>query len=1131
MATYASRSTKYASTATPGVMSGGGSPSSSGGSSGGGVGSSSFGGVISGSTPIVTPAAGSSTPTGTPGSGNFNPGSGATVKQIGDHTYTVGANNTVLNTASSAGSQYIGYGVSQTGPKTYTLTPPAAGSQPGVVQQEINRLSEKYPGYSPVIGGISSDNVGWGIIGYVTGTLPSDALTLKKYQYYTGPSPKEALERMKAEEVSKLVEARKEFPLLPWDKFTSDEGAVAARKWVESQGGVITGVGILGPGEQSAYTRASARTSYAKALGKYGFVLEETPFGGGMGGENIPGVDVIKYGASNLFARLGERDISSQTGKPSTRGTADFTVVGGNLKDVLEVKGGQEAVINAASGTQFTLIKPDVVAPSNESFMPSGWNNLYNNPVSQPSPFSQVDPDVMAIMPKSETLPVETPQGMRVSSSPFLINLASPLLQMPEEKETYTTVTESYVKPTSGGYAETGFIGGAFMFAGTGPLQYAAFKAGQYGINVGTALVGAASTIVGRVLKEGTEKYYTPVVDKIIGYTPESLKEPVAAGLLTAGPPGANVAFYYMDKLINTDKLTPTQRAVKVSGDVAEAVGIISTATFLGPKLIPQVGLETAANKLSLSVSKPYANVPEVEGGGFQVSIRKGGNPPNILYSTSKGNLNEPLVSEGINKPGLTERTTPMVEETYWSSAKSVEANTFKQKIPTEMTKPLDIASDVKSFKGEPGYTRVLSEELKSNKDLTGFGGVARTTQGASVETSDVDIFVTSRRSSTDVAKTLLEKFNAVKGSPVRISEQSPSLIEKQVEGGGYVHLVDIHGVDSPEIQSGIRLDKEFFPYGRPMSYESVRVDGINVRRLSVEGSALRGAATLPKVRGLTPYTPEETLLFETKIKPRYVEMGGTFEPVSHRIKDVGNFYDIQGRLIKAGEMEGSKSTVMDKSNLRRFKESAEYKFGKNVFKSSANVKDVYLFGDGSPSVKPYSIAPSIGYPKVVSSPSVASNIGYYPSVSIAPKSLSISYTPLSPSTTRPVSYSPPSPSTAQKSYSVYTPPSPSVSTSISIYTPPSPSPSISIYNPPYPSPPTSMSPYNMPYNYEIPGGIGPIWSVGGVSAGGRRRRGRSQRFVPAFVAEADVVLDMAGLGGGRSVRKSRHKTKRRKKK
>ena len=846
------------------------------------------------------------------------------------------------------------------------------------------------------------------------------------------------------------------------------------------------------------------------------------PFGGGMAGELLP-ESALSLGFERLFERRGREGLG--------------------VKPTLEVKGGTvrdipyEQLVSAPSGTTFTVTYEEANVPTTPlkiSSPPSGkeadpFDNVIKASLIPPIGFGGV----------LSNLPTY-PEGSKVMEAP-------PKIYAPGMVPMESTIIESYTKPGIGSYIETGAIGAGLMVGFSGPLQVAAFKAGQYGINVGTALVGASSTIVGRVSREATVKYYTPIVEKIESYVPTQFKEPVAASLLTAGPPGLNIAFYYADKFVYGGNLTPGQRAGKVSGDVAEAVGIISTATLLGPKLIPAVSVQTAANKLSLTVSKPYSNVPEVDSSGLQISIRKGGNVPNILYDSTKIKLNEQVVAGRLTEPGLTQRVNPLVEESYLRSAKEVQLNTRLQTVPKSMMKELDIARDVKAFKGEPEYARVLTEELKGSRDLTGFGGVSRVAHKASTSTSDIDIFITSRRSSTSEAQSLLSKFQSVKGSPVRISPESPSLIEKQV-GKGYVHMVDVKGSDSPEIQSGIKLNKDFFPYGQPITYESVKIGGVQVRRLSVEGTALRGASTLPKSTGLTPYTPEETLIFETKLKGRYIEMGGTFEPASHRIKDVRNFYDIQQRLIEAGRVTGSKSTATDVVSIRNYAKAADFKFGGLVDKSGRTYEPIlnyYSKVGARPSVSPfvqsYGSTSRVGTRLASSSVSVSPSSPYvlsYPSLAhykpYVPPSASVGsvrvYGSLSPSVSKSVSVYSPKPTSPYISVHKSVLPSRLASGSKSVSAYYSPSPSLSIYTSPSPSPSPSrsVSPSLTPFTGYIPlgGGGGVLWSAGGLLDEGRRGRSKRQRFVPAFVPSGGELFEL--FGEGRRVSRRASKKRRR---
>jgi hypothetical protein len=952
-------------------------------------------------------------------------------------------------------------------------------SEKGAVEGEVERISRKYPGYVAPNASVQAQNI--------AAKMHPEVREAEKYPGWNG-------------------------------KQTDISGNLRALASAQE-------VGYYGQGEyaSTAGRMPGSQMPVLKSLHERMGI----PYGGGMSEEYIP-ESSLSVGFQNLFERRSQRLESSRTYTPFTQQI--LSVKGGSFKDIP-----YEQLNKAPSGTTFTITSTNYNIPT-----PSIKPNTTNT--NETDPFDNVIKS--SLIPNIgfggilNNLP-SIPEGTKLMEEP-------PKIYAPGIIPLEQITTETYNKPGIGSYLETGYIGAGFMLGFTGPLQVAAFKVGQYGINVGTALVGAASTIVGRVSKEATVKYYTPIAEKIESYIPTQLKEPAAATLLTAGYPGLNIAFYYADKMVYGGNLTPGQRAGKVTGDVAEAAGIITTATFLGPKLIPQMSLQTAANKLSLTTSKPYSDIPEVDSSGFMVSIRKGGNTPKILYDNTKISLNEQVVASEIAKPGLTQRVNPLVEESFLRSSKEVQLNTRFQSVPKNMIKELNIEQDVKAFKGEPEYARVMTEELKQNKDLTGFGGVSRVTHQASESTSDIDMFITSSRTSTSEAESLLSKFQNVKGSQVRINPESPSLIEKKV-GKDYVHMVDIKGSDSPEIQSGIKLNKDFFPYGQPITFESVNVGGLNVRKLSVEGTALRGASTLPKAKGLTPFTPEETFIFETKFKGMYIEMGGTFEPASHRIKDVKNFYDIQQRLIEAGKVTGSKSTASDTLSIKNYAEAADFKF-KGLIDNAGRRYNPILSYYSKTNIKP-SVSPII---QAYGSTSIGSVLRVIPSRSVSSVSSFISfsptvsqrlYVPSSRSVNNNKVYESPI-SSSVKSVSTYYPKaipssitygnkitSTSLIKSITQY---SPSPHMSIYVSPYsstyrPSYPSSSLTSYLGYNSFGGGGGGVIWSSGGVLDGGRRKRGRSQRFVPAFVPSGDVLFDL--FGDGRSVTKKRTKTKRRKRK
>jgi len=253
------------------------------------------------------------------------------------------------------------------------------------------------------------------------------------------------------------------------------------------------------------------------------------------------------------------------------------------------------------------------------------------------------------------------------------------------------------------------------------------------------------------------------------------------------------------------------------------------------------------------------------------------------------------------------------------------------------------------------------------------------------------------------------------KGYPVRVSPETPTLIEANIEGV-YHHAVDIHSIDQAltEASPSIGTTKV---YGLSLGQKPIKIEGIETMRLSEQGIRKGGSI----------FTLRET----------------GFAPASHRIKDIPDFFAVQETLIRS-KLFGKKNLMGELAKLKSM-------YPQDIFKTKTEVKlPLYL-----PKTKIKTPYPSVWVisPSVQSSRStpikVSPNIALseYPTSfrSISPslsKSLykSISTYKISPSPYKITSISPSKSVSRSKSVSVLSSPSISPKRSIS----PSRSPSIS---------------------------------------------------------------------------------------
>lgn len=339
-------------------------------------------------------------------------------------------------------------------------------------------------------------------------------------------------------------------------------------------------------------------------------------------------------------------------------------------------------------------------------------------------------------------------------------------------------------------------------------------------------------------------------------------------------------------------------------------------------------------------------------------------------------------------------------------------------------------------------------------------------------------------------------------GEVVRISPDTPTLIEAYVGGGRWAHAVDIHYLGEP-IKDVLQptLGKA---WGFTLEKGTIKIESIPVMRLSEQG--------LRKGVSILGFTEEKTLM-----------------PVTHRMKDIPDFFQIQKTLLLSRTIRSAKGeTILAQltdvyqvgvTPLAILKQSfivSPVTTAPSIAIPSTLIASAFAVSPPASMLKISApstsvMAPKLSYPSIVSQfKQVSKPIISAPSISkIAPSSFLVS--PYKPRISKPSIVSVPSPSTIVSAPTYpYKPSVPPVS-SPSISSPPSyPSkPSYPSYPPSYPSKPSIPSIPSVP---TVPPQI-PSWLFDKTRPGKRKPEkfadffSRYKRFYP--VATAKEVLKM----------------------
>lgn len=363
---------------------------------------------------------------------------------------------------------------------------------------------------------------------------------------------------------------------------------------------------------------------------------------------------------------------------------------------------------------------------------------------------------------------------------------------------------------------------------------------------------------------------------------------------------------------------------------------VVSGQTGFG---VPKAKISYA--KLDLPTEKGTVNAYQ----GFSLEIGKSAQPligssgGRLVAGTPKVDLKQASFKKGFLPETLTQ--SKIIKENIGSIYKGAEAKKIEL-FPEVLKKTETVSSKFlqKKFMQETktlspaGVKKVL--EFAKKEDATVYGSFSARQQLPEIKgrvPADIDVQLKVKTDSAGLKTQKLVNDLIKLGEPVRVSKQSPTLIESKDRFGQYHHAVDIHAVDQPtDILNPSNPAKS--AYGFSMSQRPIKIQGIKTMRLSEQGVR----------KGASIFTMREK----------------SFSPELHRMKDVPDFFAAQETLLESRTFRSPKAEKA-LSELKQL-------YPKSLFKQPT-----------SPKLKIYeppktrSSPPSRGMNTVVSSLSVAS--------------------------------------------------------------------------------------------------------------------------------------------------------------
>lgn len=453
---------------------------------------------------------------------------------------------------------------------------------------------------------------------------------------------------------------------------------------------------------------------------------------------------------------------------------------------------------------------------------------------------------------------------------------------------------------------------------------------------------------------------------------------------------GKNIPQWGMEDIKYPGRKAETVFGKEFKGGYAETPATPETQAYKGIKFGQKnlIGIEysAAGNKLKLGTPRLRLTAEQIRGIDF------------TGYATGTSKTEEAFAQE------ISERIYPLQESRKRLIIKDLIGSTEvtrsleKGRLFPEQTKSLskEGVSTVKRFiqkeKGLAYGSWTAEPQLPKEKSL----GILRGSKQGELFIGDIDVQLNVGDIATQgKAKSLLGKLSAT--DTVRISKQSPSLIESKV-GGKWVHAVDIHSIDAPlddliplEGSMGFRFDRS----------PTVRIE--STRAMSLSEFRTRKAASIMTFR----------------------ETG--FAPEPHRLKDIPDLITSQEYLTTI-----AKPTDLPKvAELKGLyaKDLASFGSGRvPIFGSASSAPSLsqslpisagVLFSPPSISAQPSKAQPraSVSASRQLISPSISPSLFRSPSMSVSPSASASPYRSISLSISRSISPSISPPSGSPGSY------------------------------------------------------------------------------------------------------------------
>ena len=203
---------------------------------------------------------------------------------------------------------------------------------------------------------------------------------------------------------------------------------------------------------------------------------------------------------------------------------------------------------------------------------------------------------------------------------------------------------------------------------------------------------------------------------------------------------------------------------------------------------------------------------------------------------------------------------------------------------------------------GEPATKELLKFAKEEQAFLFGsFPTQAQLAKGRRRIPGDVDLKLSVSQAEAEVKTQQLVTRLRKKGARVRVSPQSPTLIEARVGPNKWAHAVDVKSLD-PQPQDALvgasPLTREESFLGLPTTRKPVEIEGIKATSLTEQAARKFRGAFIATRGGLTP---EQLSRFQSP-ELATAAREGAFLPKPYRVKDVRDFFHSSRRTCKPEE-------------------------------------------------------------------------------------------------------------------------------------------------------------------------------------------------------------------------------------